>query len=963
MLLHHAVRRRLVLGVLLVATALVAAVGSFSFAHRVQGFRESGIELARGAEGWRVTAVAAPLSELSPGDLLVLVDGLEIPPRVREAEVLGVGEREVVVIRSGELASVRHLPPPPRIDVAYLLLAGIAVFYLGIGIYTLLRTVDRQTCLFHLWCLVSATLYVVSPEIPFRDSTGRFYYGLDQAVRLLLPPLTLHFFLVFPRPLRQVRSGALRLLIPALYAPPMALLAFLLDQMLTGGSLFAGPATALSIRVLDRVELALIALYVVAAVLVLIAQGLRFEPKREERQLLWIALGLAIGYLPFLALHAVPYAAGIETPQLLRALAVAPLVLVPLSFAWAILRYRLWDISVILRDLATYALTLSLGGFGFAVLSLLVQRGIPDSLAVARGVTTVAGGLLIAGLLLPTKQGIGATLERLHYRGALTRRRALGELGEELLLERDLEQLCRALLFRLEEALAVERSNLFLVRGEAMTPVSPEPDLEPLRSSEIDSRIWGNEYFHLEGVGLPGSEPHAERRLAALGYRTAFPLSVRSRRIGLLLLGDKANGASLSSDDAMLVRQLLNQAALAIENAQLIEHMQQQLQEVVELKQFNEEIIESSPAGIAVLDGDDRVLTANLAFAALFGFERAALRRRRIDEVLPGLDLPSSESSLLDTEYVDGHGRRRQLQISTAGLLGERRQRMKVVVVNDTTEIREMERALQEKERLATIGLMAAGVAHEVNTPLTGISSYAQMLLGSTPPSDPRHELLRKVERQTFRASNIVNRLLEFSRSARPDPEPVPLIAVWREAVDLLDTPLQKAAVEVRWAGRAGATEGSRGEREEIYVNAGSEELQQVATNLVLNACEALDEQRSCRGQDEDGAGESAGTITITVQADEHTATVWVDDDGPGISDEVLPRIFHPFVSTKTERGGTGLGLAISYEIVRRYDGSLSAENRPQGGCRFELQLPLAARRPRASGRREGAGDEEEVVH
>jgi signal transduction histidine kinase len=216
--------------------------------------------------------------------------------------------------------------------------------------------------------------------------------------------------------------------------------------------------------------------------------------------------------------------------------------------------------------------------------------------------------------------------------------------------------------------------------------------------------------------------------------------------------------------------------------------------------------------------------------------------------------------------------------------------------------------------------MLAAGVAHEVNTPLTGISSYAQMLLADMPADDPRRKILEKMERQTFRASRIVGNLLEFSRERPGETAAVDLVEVLDETLDLVGERLAETGVAVEWAGS----------REPTRVIGNDGELQQVFTNLVLNAIEAME-------------GNGGGRLTLGIDGDERWIRTTVADDGPGIPAERLEEVFKPFVSSKVSAGGTGLGLSISRSIVRRHGGEIRLTSRPGEGCRFDVELPRPA--------------------
>jgi two-component system NtrC family sensor kinase len=227
---------------------------------------------------------------------------------------------------------------------------------------------------------------------------------------------------------------------------------------------------------------------------------------------------------------------------------------------------------------------------------------------------------------------------------------------------------------------------------------------------------------------------------------------------------------------------------------------------------------------------------------------------------------------------------------------------------------------MREKDRLAALGMLAAGVAHEVNTPITGISSYAQMLLDDTEPSDPHYEILKKVERQTFRAARIVNNLLEFARKRDSEPKPVALAPLVGESLELLNDRIAKRRIEVLWTPPA--------EKADVQVVGCDGELQQVFTNLILNAVDAM--------------SETGGRLAVSLEAAGSLVVVKVADSGPGIPPEKLEMIFQPFYSTKLNRGGTGLGLSISYDIVRRHGGDLRVVSRPGEGACFVVELPRA---------------------
>jgi len=921
--------------------ALVAvSLGGVSVLRKVQSFQPLGFQVERTDWASGVVSVAVvddPTTGLKPGDQIMLANGAEVGGPATLAEHLRKEtETELLVLRGGLPVQVVYDRPALDVDVPYLILALIGVVYLLIGLYTLLRQTGDQGLLFFFWCLASATTYLLSAVPPIDYAYALVHVG-DTISRILLPVLTLHLFLVFPSPLGEPARRS----IPFLYLPAAAMLALQLDLALTGGQWIFGTPTDARIRTLDRVEMAHMVVYAAVSVALLVWRLVRRHGWEQRRQTQWIAFGLAGGYVPFLLLHGIPVVAGFQGPEMLRAIAVVPLALVPLTFAYAILRYKLWDMEVIVRDTISMTMTLLLGIIGFSLVNLAINRGISQELTLARNLLSFGAGLGIAGLLVPTRAGLSAVLERMQYRGTFGKRRALSELGRELLHERDLGRLCTALLRQIEDGVEIERTNLFLAQGSALAPslvgVRPEPGLpERIPFDALGEGFWRKDVLGLSGLALPLEELSPAQAIFIAGYRYAFPLSVRGRGVGVVFTGFRHDQTPLNSDDTELIRHLLNQAALAIENAQLLGQLHVQLEEVRSLQRYSAGIFESSPAGIAVLEADNRLVSANAAFSQISGRERDELIGRELAEVLPVDPLPETGKGPVEVSWCDPSGRERYLQVSLAVFDTEEARKagrpLRVLVVHDVSERVAMENALKEQDRLAALGMLAAGVAHEVNTPITGISSYAQMLLSDTPEGHPHHELLKKVERQTFRAARIVNNLLEFARNRQKERRPVAIVPLLTECVDLLGERLEKRRIRMVWE--------LPPEDADVVVLGCDGELQQVFTNLIVNAFDAMAPTAGTPGFPGSCNRSEGGRLTIRLEVDGDKARVHVEDTGPGIPPEKLEAIFQPFYSTKLNRGGTGLGLSISSEIVRRHGGRLDAASKPGEGACFTVELP-----------------------
>jgi hypothetical protein len=267
----------------------------------------------------------------------------------------------------------------------------------------------------------------------------------------------------------------------------------------------------------------------------------------------------------------------------------------------------------------------------------------------------------------------------------------------------------------------------------------------------------------------------------------------------------------------------------------------------------------------------------------------------------------------------DAAGKSLIVNVAVAPLRSISNQQTGAIIVLENVSARvKLEESLQQNEKLSSIGLLAAGVAHEVNTPLTGVSSYTQMLLGMIPDTDPKHALLQKMQRQTDRASNIVGNLLNFSRTGNAaEFVEIDINQLLNDTLQLLEPQLRQSKIDI--------IKNYADTPPRILGNGGK--IQQVFTNLILNARDAM-------------AG--GGSITLTTRPEDDEVVVEVTDCGEGIPPENLIKVFDPFFTTKGVGNGTGLGLAVSYGIVQEHAGTIEAISENCDGTTFRLVFPAA---------------------
>ena len=423
------------------------------------------------------------------------------------------------------------------------------------------------------------------------------------------------------------------------------------------------------------------------------------------------------------------------------------------------------------------------------------------------------------------------------------------------------------------------------------------------------------------------------------------PCVSRSRMVAVIGLGRGKDGSLLSTEDINILRTISGYIAVAIENSLLYQEQQEHAAELQTLKEFNESIVESINVGLLAVDADGTVSRCNSALEGMLGVVRFKVVGRRIEDLFAE-DFAETLSQLLGPERWelsevrnlyklhtatrDGRGLVLNIAFAPLQAMPVEPRTGTLVVLEDVTARTRLEEQLQQREKLSSIGLLAAGVAHEVNTPLTGVSSYTQMLLGMMSETDPKHALLQKVRRQADRASNIVNNLLNFSRTGNAaEFGDLDVNRVLEDTLQLLEPQLRQSRINI--------VRELDLELPRTYGSAGK--LQQVFTNLILNARDASPEGGDVRLNTRMGAGD---TIEITVS-----------DHGIGIAPENLARIYDPFFTTKGVGRGTGLGLAVTYGIVQEHSGHITVDSAPGRGTTFCISLPVA----HARGQLQAVGD------
>ena len=843
----------------------------------------------------------------------------------------------------------------------YLNLIGLV--YLFVGFFVLFKQGGRAPFVLHF-----ATLCLVAFVFHFYRQIGT-YKDLDLAVAflknatfILFAPLFLHFCAIYP--VRYHLSDRRRWLAALIYIPaalllPAAALLFFVPSVRPGLVLSESSSgltykTILSLALSEdfigwfyRISFAHFWLGLLAGAYLLVRRFVKSESAVVRQQLKWVVWGSALAITPFTTFYAIGYLSGATSDRWLTGVAVLPLVLIPLTFGNSVVRYRLMDVDMVVRRVAAYALTtLAIALMSGAVVYLATFYALFGEVNLKeltlRLVFAVASMTAIVMIAAPIKNFLQERLDRLFYGERYGMRQGLLDFGRTLSATTALEPLLDALVSRLQQVLSVERVAIFVEDGRngsayrvaRVAGLSPAMVVPPDFREMIRTRSAQTGIVRADDLDLVPETSSFVRR--SLHYYV--PCVVRGRMVAVIGLGRSADGALLSSEDVEILRTVSGYVAVAIENSLLYQEQKERAAELELLKEFNESIVESINVGLLAVDLDGCVTRCNSALEEILGARRDESIGKFVEELFAE-DFAETLKQVLGSarwrlaeqrniyklHTATRDGRALVLNIAIAPLRADSHGRTGALVVLEdvTTRIR-LEEQLQQREKLSSIGLLAAGVAHEVNTPLTGVSSYAQMLLGMLPETDPKHALLQKVRRQADRASNIVSNLLNFSRTgSATEFNEIEVHRVLDDTLQLLEPQLRGSRIEI--------VRRYEPELPKAFGNAGK--LQQVFTNLLLNARDAIPE---------------GGRVTLaTASSDDDVIVIEVADTGIGIAPENVAKIYDPFFTTKGVGRGTGLGLAVSYGIVQEHAGHIMVESTPGRGTTFRITLPTASARAR----------------
>lgn len=876
----------------------------------------------------------AYLHGIKKGDILVSINNIPIRNNIDVAKNLWIADSSdqgvsYQIKREGEILVPFFYLSKKGANLIYFYLALIALTTIVIGLIVFLyskKAITMPYILFFLLSLAFYSFYIFSPtgQLNILDST---FYWLDKIAFLVFPPLLLHFFLTFP-----IRKKILKIKPSSVYSLYLPGLILFLTKIFLHLPFMKHSNDFFMLRfnqTSEKLDLLHFALFSIVALAIILHDSLKASNLIIKKQLKWIAYGLGFGVVPFTAFYIIPYMTG-HVPSKAAELSIVLQALIPLTFAYSISRYKLMDLEVILKKAVTLIFSYVVIAILYFIVSSRTKIFSENRLnAIIFGILAIVLG---ATLFSPLKKLIQSLMDRAIYKRSYKYRKTLLSISQEISRERNLQKLSQSLLELIANALSLNTIALLL-------PVDNEKNTFYILISKGKLSLSGTHLFFEEKLYQQLKEKEflsvfsfTEKKelqkkfeiLSSSGFFHFMSLKVEDKIIGCLGMGKKVDNTFLTSEDWELLRTISSPVALALENAYLYNQANIRALELERLKDYSENIIESLTVGVAVLDQKGRITGWNRVLEETFSKKAKEVKEKKLSSVLgkknfsaifpPDTQLGFRLLSEITLEMPsDGE---KIFDITKTPLLDNKMNPYGTVIVfEDITEKISLQQQLLTSEKLASIGLLSAGVAHEINTPLTGISGYVQILQKKFANSH-HSQILEKIEVQTDRVARIIKNLLNFARNPSESSfQQVNLKESLQEIISLIDYKLKNMNINL-----------------ELNINsidplwAQEEKIQQVFINIILNAIDVMPD---------------GGTLKIELSQMNNQAVIKIKDTGTGIKDQYLPHIFDPFFTTKGFGKGTGLGLSISYAIIKEHEGRITVESKEREGSLFTVFIPM----------------------
>ncbi|MEY2565304.1 MAG: hypothetical protein QOH88_3497 [Verrucomicrobiota bacterium] len=671
---------------------------------------------------------------------------------------------------------------------------------------------------------------------------------------------------------------------------------------------------------------------------VILVAGLYLRDVRRSRGMQKIELQFVI------AASATLFVLVAFTPFVERGVAVsfAPfrMVVFSLIIAYAIATRKIMEVGLFFRRVTAYSVLTAYLLALYGVVWWLVFTALTPLFGDARSIAHVAAAIVIAFAMAPAR-GVSRSLADKLFLGSrqLDFRSTMNEAAAILKSVTTLQDLLQRFAKTIAGAVATE--NVFILlpdhRGFSQQYPLPEEGMSgsALALSKDDATITFLE-THQEPLVL--DELHrmrqtpeleaVEKQMASLKIAVGMGIFAREHLAGVMLLGARRSGRIYGNVEQNALQVLCGQLAIAIDNAQLFTEIQN-------AKIYNEILLQNLTTGVIAVGADGRITVFNNEAEQITG------SKGLLDH--PVEDLPASLGDLLRETLRTGERQEdRELNLdsgegetvvraSSSIFHGQHGEMLgALVVLTDITALKRLELQIRRSDRLASLGTLSAGMAHEIKNPLVSIKTFAQLLPERYQDSDFRETFSNLIGHEIDRIDTLVNQLLRFARPAKPVLQPMHVHTVLEKSLQLVGHRLYQKEIKLTRSWRADVD----------TIRADADQLEQVFLNFFLNAMDAMKRGGVMEVSTEICPADEWVAAAPGTNGDVHELLrITIRDNGEGIRSEDIPHVFDPFFTTKDY--GTGLGLSVVHGIIQEHAGQIEVESELTKGTAFHILLPL----------------------
>ncbi|MEY2585197.1 MAG: hypothetical protein QOD80_1223 [Verrucomicrobiota bacterium] len=635
------------------------------------------------------------------------------------------------------------------------------------------------------------------------------------------------------------------------------------------------------------------------------------------------------------------------SPFVERAIAVqfAPfrIVVFSLIIAYGISTRKIMDVGFFFRRVTSYAvLTAYLLVLYAMVWWLVFTAARPMFPSEGRTLGHLAAALVVAFAMAPAR-GISQRFANRLFIGSRgmdfqsTMSEAAGILKSVSTLQDLLDRFAKTI----GEAVGTDRVFILLPAKEAYAQqypaISLEPDGAELRLSRDDPTIsyleTHQEVLVLDELHRIRKTPELEqaaKEMERLKIAVALGIFSRQHLAGVMLLGPRLSGRIYGAVEQNALQVLCGQLAVAIDNAQLFT-------EVENARIYNETLLENLTTGVIAASADERVTVFNNEAGQITGLNPREIIDHSLDRLPKGLREILCETLRTGDRQENGElvlpigDHNAVVRASSSIFHGQEGEMLgALVVLTDITALKRLELQIRRSDRLASLGTLSAGMAHEIKNPLVSIKTFAQLLPERYQDSDFRDTFSNLIGHEIDRIDSLVNQLLRFARPAKPVLAPMHVHDVLEKSLQLVGHRLYQKEIKLTRSWQADTD----------TIRADADQLEQVFLNFFLNAMDAMKRGGElCVGTEIHAATEWVTAISGSNGDSHEILRISIRDDGEGIRKEDIAHVFDPFFTTKDY--GTGLGLSVVHGIIQEHGGQIEVESELKRGTSFHILLPL----------------------